>query len=394
MNSIGHIFVCSDGYPTKEDPIFSFVEQFVNTMSLKNIRVTVIAPQSLTKHFFRKNPLHPRYRNIMTNGQGLVEIFQPYSVSFSSRLRMLNRFFNNIAVNRAIKKVNEKPDICYGHFWHCAIYLQNFARKNKIPLFVASGEASVKKETNIPKKILDDFSKYYCGVIFASTKNKKESESLGFLTDQKNVVLPNAINPAKFFKKDKHSLRLEYGIDPNVFIIAFVGAFINRKGPQRVANSLKKLNNSNIKAFFIGCEKDGVACPFEYDGTIYKGIVPHEKVVDYLNMSDVFVLPTLAEGCCNAIVEAMACGLPIISSNREFNDDILDNSCSIRVNPESIDEIALAIKTLHDNQELCDKMGNAALQKASSMTIEKRANAILDFMEECIKDCDNAILVE
>lgn len=390
MSCISHILLSSDGYPTKDDPVFPFVAQLVNALSLMNIQVTVVAPQSLTKHFLRNTPLHPRHRCYTTDGQDVVEIFQPYTISFGSKYRLLNRFFKKIAVNRALKKMNKKPDICYGHFWHCAAYLLDFAKKNKVPLFVASGEASVEKENNIPKSVLNDFLKYYSGVIFASTKNKKESESLGFLTTQKNIVLPNAIDPAKFFKKDKRLLRHEYGIVLDVFIVVFVGAFINRKGPQRVAEALKKLRDKNVKAFFIGGEKDGVACPFDYEGALYRGVVSHKKLVDYLNMADAFVLPTLAEGCCNAIVEAMACGLPIISSNLPFNDDILDDECSIRINPESVDEIAEAIKTLHDKLELRNKMGAAALQKASSMTIENRAKAILNFMEDCVKGDDHA----
>lgn len=382
MNRIRHILVCSDGYPTVDDPVFPFVAQLVNALSLMNIRVTVIAPQSLTKHFLRKTPLHPRYRFLTTESRGSVEVFQPYSFSFGSKHWLLNSFLKNKVIEQALRKVKGKPDVCYGHFWHCATFLHDFAKKNKIPLFVASGEASVEKENVIPKSALDKFLNYYSGVIFASKKNKSEAEALGFLTGQKNVVLPNAIDPMKFFKKEKNILRQEYCIDPDVFIVAFVGAFINRKGPQRVASALKELDNKNIKAFFIGCEKDGVVCPFDYDGILYKGIVPHEKLVDYLNMADVFVLPTLAEGCCNAIIESMACGLPIISSNLPFNDDILDDSCSIRINPESINDIASAIKMLYDKLELRNKMSNASLQKASSMTIEKRAKAILDFMGE------------
>ena len=208
--------------------------------------------------------------------------------------------------------------------------------------------------------------------------------NLHFLTKQKNLVIPNAINPAAFYKKNKNKLRDEYSISRDFFIVVFVGSFIDRKGPNRVADALKKLDDDNIKVFFIGREQDGRKLNFCYKGTLLKECIPHEKLVDYLNMADVFVLPTLAEGCCNAIIEAMACGLPIISSNCEFNDDILDESCAIQINPESVDDIAKAIRAVYDNQNLRNKMGEAALQKASSMTIEKRANAILSFMSECI----------
>ena len=73
-----------------------------------------------------------------------------------------------------------------------------------------------------------------------------------------------------------------------------------------------------------------------------------------------FCLPTLNEGCSNAIVEAIACGLPIISSNLPFNDDILDSSNALLVNPESVDDIASAIKQLMDNSDLRQKLAEGS----------------------------------
>jgi glycosyltransferase involved in cell wall biosynthesis len=96
------------------------------------------------------------------------------------------------------------------------------------------------------------------------------------------------------------------------------------------------------------------------------------------------VLPTLAEGCCNSIVEAMACGLPIISSDLPFNDDILDDNNSIRIDPNSIREIRDAIKQLIDNPELMKNMSIASTRSAKDLTIEKRVKNIIEFIDHKI----------
>ena len=133
-----------------------------------------------------------------------------------------------------------------------------------------------------------------------------------------------------------------------------------------------------IKIIFIGKGQEETDCK----GIIFKGALPHDEIPRYLNCADAFVLPTLAEGCCNAVIEAMACGLPIISSDMEFNWDVLNADNSIMVDPENVDEIANAIAELRDNSEIRKEMSKVALHTAANLTIRIRAEKIAEFMEE------------
>jgi glycosyltransferase involved in cell wall biosynthesis len=190
------------------------------------------------------------------------------------------------------------------------------------------------------------------------------------------IVIPNAVNDRLFYPMNKEEAREKLGFNQDDFIVAFTGSFTHRKGVLRLAEAVKKVGG--VKTIYIG------SGPLQPNGEdiLFKGRLPHNEIVCYLNAADAFVLPTLAEGCCNAIIEAMACGLPIISSALPFNDEILDNNNSIRIDPYSVDDIARAIKHLKDNPNVRKKMSEASVSKSKSLTIRTRAMNVLNFISE------------
>lgn len=149
----------------------------------------------------------------------------------------------------------------------------------------------------------------------------------------------------------------------------------------RVAEAIRLLHDDNIKSIFIGTPADNEHEQPECDGILFRGGLPHEQINSYLNCSDAFVLPSLAEGCPNSVIEAMACGLPIISSDLPFNYDILSNENAILVDPLDVKAIAAAIKQLKDNDSLKDRLAKDSLTKAKELTIKERVSKILMFIQ-------------
>ncbi len=354
---------------------FPFVKQLVDEVSSKGNNCYVLVPF---------NVLH--YKCFVSSkeeykvGEGNVTVIRPPYLSFSS-LKVgninISSWLHKRALKKAFKMMKTKPDVIYGHFWQSAYAGYGYARDNKIPLFVATGESEIKRLFN-PKGDIGAFTEYVSGVICVSSKNREESISLGLTTAEKCKVIPNSVNASLFHQMDREECRSRLGFPQTGFIVVFVGWFIERKGPRRVTDAIKKISGEKVYSIFVGKGEQEPVC----DNILFKGSLPHNQIPLYLNAADVFILPTLFEGCCNAVVEAMACGLPIISSNRSFNLDVLDDSNSIMVNPEDTDEIASAIKCLRDNKDLRELLSKGALKKSENLTIEKRSQMILDFIEQ------------
>lgn len=373
------ICIVTEGYPYKDDTQFAFVGNLCNEMSRQDVEITVISPQSWIHIILGKIKRHPFYRE-ERNGGLPIHVYRPYCYLIPNRFWRFNDASIKLSVMRQFKKLNIDFDVCYGHFWNNGYYISGEAYKRGIPLFVASGEGNFDKLQNrYTTNYFLRYAKKVRGVICVSSANRKKSIDLGLTSAERCIVLPNALDQTLFKLLNKQQLRAEYGFKKDDFIIAFVGSFIHRKGPDRVSNAINK-TGLDIKSFFIGAGFGSENIQPSCDGVIFSGKLSRVELPKYLNMADVFVLPTLNEGCCNAIIEAMACGLPIISSDCDFNHDLLNDSNSILVNPLDTSAIANAISCLYHNRDYLSHLREGAIKTASSLNIENRCTAIIDFL--------------
>ena len=373
--------IITNGYPTKEDPSYAFIRPVVEGLTDNGMECTVIAPQSVTGSLFRGRKSRPDVWVDISKGGKRITIYQPKFCTISN-LRLfgchISTLLRDLAIQRCFRKNKIDADILYAHFWDCGIAAAKLAQKNAVNnVVVASGESKIRVFQRYKKKVVDRYLPFIKGVICVSIKNLDESREAGLLARQpKTVVLPNAVDTEQFYKASAAAARAALGIKQEEAIAVFVGAFSERKGVLRVVEAAEQVEG--LKLILIG---KGEQKPVS-DRILFSGTVPHGEIVTYLNAADMFVLPTLAEGCCNAIVEALACGLPVVSSDLPFNDDILTNNNSLRIDPNDIDAIAEAMKKLKEDPALRQKMAEAALEAAKNLTIQKRAENILAFMEK------------
>ena len=368
-----------NGYPTKDDPVYAFIKPIVNTMADMDIECTVIAPQSISNSIKNKKKLRPQKWIDKTECGNTVTILQPRYLSLSGlringiNLSILNR---DRAINNTFYKEKINPDVVYAHFWDCGIAAAKMINEKDIPIFVVSGESRIRVFDYYKKQTIDRCINKISVLICVSSKNLDESKSINLTKPHiPSIILPNAVNENEFYCTDKAKARAVLGLDENERIAIFVGSFNDRKGSLRVIEAVEAVEG--LKLIMIG-SGDKIR---NSERIIYSGLVPHESIVTYLNAADVFVLPTLAEGCCNAIVEALACGLPVVSSNRSFNDDLLNTSNSIRIDPNNINEITSALSHIVHNDAVKQSLSNGAKETGKELSIRKRTKKIINFIE-------------
>lgn len=370
---------------------YVFVKKLVDEWAQKGHHCVVICEYSLTAYYRKRVPFRPRYYKDDVGETQMVEIYHPRFLS--SRIKIgkfsLDDWIAEKVVTRQIKKIGLHFDFIYSHFFAPSFKVYRYARKNNIPLFVATGESSLASLFNkglpFPSFKREEYKEFVSGVISVSSKNMNDAIEQGLIEKSKCQIFPNGTDQTRFKKIDRKVCRTELNIPDDLFVVSCVGTICNRKGQNRLLEAIRGIKNRTIKIVFLGQESKAEQVNIEGDEVLFKGSVNNNDLPKYLCASDVFCLPTLAEGCCNAIIEAMACGLPIVSSDLPFNYDVLDNQNSILVNPLDIEGIRNAILRLYGHPELRLEFSKVSLERSHSLSIEKRADSIMNFIKQRMK---------
>ena len=391
MNSI--CVICSQ-YPNSVTPTSQvFVQQLVWAMAEKGVECTVICPLAINLNpFFIKVPFATTE---ITDSGAIISVYFPKFISLGQQTiagmktapTTTELFYS--AVLQVWRELPAEPAIVYGHFLTPAgICASRISRKYSVPAFAAYGEDSPWSVFNFGKENMAKEIANLAGIVAVSSSNKEALEALNLFPTDRIRTFPNGVRSNFFYPRNKIQCRKRFGFDPNTFLIAYLGEYSERKGVLRVAEAVDGLKGVSVAFAGKGKLQPKVA------NCVFNRVIKHEELPYFLSAADVFVLPSLSEGCSNAIVEAIACGLPIVSSNLPFNADILDHDNSILIDPKNIDEIKSAIIYLRDNPAVCTSMSRASLERAKDLTIEKRATNILGWITEVVESSALKTLAE
>lgn len=152
------------------------------------------------------------------------------------------------------------------------------------------------------------------------------------------------------------------------FRIIQVGGVSIRKGFPGVVEAFKKAAIPDSELWFVGSVTPEAAAYFEKHPAAnvhLKGKVPQAELPKYYAQSDVMCLGSVEEGLALVLVQAAACGLPIVCTTNTGGREIVGNDeCGIVVPIRSPEAMAEAFRALYHDRDRARAMGEAARRKA------------------------------
>ncbi|MEM9053676.1 MAG: glycosyltransferase, partial [Bacteroidota bacterium] len=228
--------------------------------------------------------------------------------------------------------------------------------------------------------LTDDDKEYLSEKAAKANVSKLNSFGMGCDIDRFD---PNSVST-----ETKQGLRSEYGIKEDDFVFIFIGRQTYFKGFDKVVLAFLNLeaHHKNIKLLLIG-EKDRIHPSsrkpgFESQLTASKNIIRvgwKENVQDFLSISQVNVFPSEREGLPVNLMESLAMGVPVITSNSRGCREVVRHEVDgVILENNNLSELTKEMESLLEDKARLEKFSSAALEGRDRFS---RKHFILDQLE-------------
>ena len=239
--------------------------------------------------------------------------------------------------------------------------------------------------------------KYLSKIIWLKSRaviaNSQSLKKLALKTspNQKILIIPNGVD-TNFFKPISKIKKNN--------IILFVGRLIKRKGLIYLIKAFSALNKKykkNYQLWFVGKgpEKEKLFFFAKKSNIIsqvkFLGIKTKEELVSIYNQAKIFILPSLNEGMSNALLEAMACGLPIITTRTGDAEKLVSHKNGLIIKKKDVYDIEISLTKLCFQSDILTKMAKDARKKALKLSWKKSTKKYIQIYTKLKNSLSNEI---
>lgn len=216
--------------------------------------------------------------------------------------------------------------------------------------------------------------------------------------DREIHLIPNGIDTGNFKPVGRNEVLAEaLGVENRTSkVVGFVGELREKKGLATLLTGYAQTNKKIPSTLLIvgeireGEDKklfDEFQLSNPENQIIVTGHVPHKDLPAYYSLMDVFIHPSLRDGMPNAVLEAMACGVPVIATPVGGVLDVLEDGVNGRTIPVNDAEmLAKVTEELLNDPEQCTRLSKKAREKIEAeFTLQSELQANLNIYNKLIK---------
>ena len=238
--------------------------------------------------------------------------------------------------------------------------------------------------------------------MFVSDEDRRTALREGIARDPAMATtIYNGVNLEEYQEKgsspqEAAEMRKSLGIPASATVVGIVGRVVREKGYLEFAEMAELVSAGRSDAYFLAVgdalpsDRDGIAAKFRKriraagleERFRFTGFT--DRVRDYLQVMDIFVLSSYREGFPRSVLEAMGCGLPVVATNiRGCREAVVDGETGLLVPPRNGTALAEAVGRLLEDPNLAVSMGRAGRERAVRLFDEKSVQTCFVSVIEC-----------
>jgi alpha-maltose-1-phosphate synthase len=214
-------------------------------------------------------------------------------------------------------------------------------------------------------------------IFVASSMTKKSLLDIGIDAAKISVIPYGA--PIDYFQPQPKQ--------DTIFRALFVGRVGLRKGVHYLLPAWQELQLPDAELLLLGVDEFPAGyLQQDWNNVRHLGSVPHHTLGDYYNSADVFIFPSLVEGFGLVLLEAMACGIPIITTPNTAAPDIITDGVEGFIVPiRDTEALKEKLDWCYRHPEELAQMGQAARKKAEQLTWDLYRQRLSTRIEELLE---------
>ena len=192
-------------------------------------------------------------------------------------------------------------------------------------------------------------------LVTVSSDLRNKAIAMGASAEKTRAVV-NGCDLSVFHVRDRFEARRRLGIDPDSQVVLYVGRMDLKKGLRELveAAAALRLERANLHVYLIGEGPDRPLIQSAIEANNAAGYIhalpgcAFDEVAVWMAAADLVTLPSYMEGCPNVVLEALACGRPVVASNVGGIPEILSDECGRLVPPRDSGALAQALASVLD----------------------------------------------